>query len=135
VDGGLYGDTSTCKPYSFPPCAHHVPPTSKYPACPSSDYPTPKCTKECDNKADYTASKSFAAKVYTVTGEGSMMTEISTNGPIEAAFTVYEDFVTYKSGVYKHTTGRELGGHAIRILGYGTENGENYWLVANSWNE
>jgi cathepsin B len=29
-----------------------------------------------------------------------MMTEIYTNGPIEGAFTVYEDFLTYKSGVY-----------------------------------
>ena len=28
-----------------------------------------------------------------------------------------------------------LGGHAIKIMGFGTENGEDYWLVANSWNE
>ena len=28
-----------------------------------------------------------------------------------------------------------MGGHAIRILGYGVENGEKYWLCANSWNE
>ena len=27
-----------------------------------------------------------------------------------------------------------LGGHAIRILGWGEENGTPYWLVANSWN-
>uniref|UniRef100_A0A8W8NDP1 Peptidase C1A papain C-terminal domain-containing protein n=3 Tax=Ostreidae TaxID=6563 RepID=A0A8W8NDP1_MAGGI len=25
-------------------------------------------------------------------------------------------------------------GHAIKILGWGTENGDDYWLVANSWN-
>lgn len=37
-------------------------------------------------------------------------------------------------GVYQHTSGGELGGHAIRILGWGTENGTPYWLVANSWN-
>jgi hypothetical protein len=36
--------------------------------------------------------------------------------------------------VYKHTTGKPLGGHAIKILGWGTENGDDYWLVANSWN-
>jgi len=57
-----------------------------------------------------------------------------TNGPVEASFTVYEDFLSYKSGVYKHVTGAEEGGHAIKILGWGTENGEDYWLVANSWN-
>lgn len=38
------------------------------------------------------------------------------------------------SGVYKHVTGSELGGHAVKILGWGTENGSPYWLVANSWN-
>lgn len=28
-----------------------------------------------------------------------------------------------------------MGGHAIRILGYGVDNGVKYWLCANSWNE
>jgi len=51
------------------------------------------------------------------------------------AFTVYEDFPTYKSGVYKHVSGSQLGGHAVRLLGWGVENGEDYWLIANSWNE
>jgi cathepsin B len=32
--------------------------------------------------------------------------EIQDNGPIEGAFTVYQDFMSYKSGVYKHTTGQ-----------------------------
>ena len=30
-------------------------------------------------------------------------------------------------GVYRHTTGKMLGGHAIRILGWGSENGTPYW--------
>lgn len=38
------------------------------------------------------------------------------------------------SGVYKHVAGKVLGGHAIRILGWGVENDTPYWLVANSWN-
>ena len=58
-----------------------------------------------------------------------------TNGPVEAAFTVYADFPSYKSGVYQHVTGGQLGGHAIKILGWGVENNTKYWLVANSWNE
>ena len=31
--------------------------------------------------------------------------------------------------------GTELGGHAIKVMGWGTEGGKDYWLVANSWNE
>jgi len=60
--------------------------------------------------------------------------KIFKNGPVETAFTVYEDFLTYKSGVYHHTSGSELGGHAVKILGWGIENGDKYWYVANSWN-
>jgi len=58
-----------------------------------------------------------------------------TNGPVGAAFTVYADFPTYKSGVYHHVSGSQLGGHAIKIIGWGVESGTPYWLVANSWNE
>ncbi|KAF4651838.1 hypothetical protein FOZ61_009834 [Perkinsus olseni] len=59
---------------------------------------------------------------------------IQTDGPVSAAFGVYEDFLAYKSGVYKHTSGTFLGGHAVKIIGWGEEKGEGYWLVANSWN-
>lgn len=51
-----------------------------------------------------------------------------------AAFTVYEDFLTYKSGVYSHSTGSALGGHAIKVIGWGNQDGEDYWLAVNSWN-
>ena len=67
--------------------------------------------------------------------ESHIMEEIQSNGPVEAAFTVYSDFPNYKSGVYEHTHGSALGGHAIRIIGWGVEDGTKYWLVANSWNE
>ena len=43
-------------------------------------------------------------------------------------------FLFLPAGVYEHKTGSLLGGHAIRILGWGTESGTDYWLVANSWN-
>jgi cathepsin B len=58
---------------------------------------------------------------------------ISEDGPVEGAFIVYRDFLTYKSGVYVHKTGEELGGHAIEILGWGQEAGLKYWLCKNSW--
>jgi cathepsin B len=56
------------------------------------------------------------------------------SGPVQTAFTVYEDFLSYKSGVYKHVKGNELGGHAVKIVGWGVLDGSPYWLVANSWN-
>jgi cathepsin B len=64
------------------------------------------------------------------------MADIFLNGPVTGAFTVYEDFTAYKSGVYKHVFGDELGGHAISIVGYGVDekSGLPYWKCKNSWN-
>jgi len=52
---------------------------------------------------------------------------------METAFTVYEDFMSYSSGIYEHVTGKELGGHAVKLLGWGVDDGVEYWLCANSW--
>jgi len=53
---------------------------------------------------------------------------------LEASFSVYQDFETYTSGVYIHTTGSYLGGHAVKIIGWGMSGTTPYWTVANSWN-
>jgi len=58
---------------------------------------------------------------------------IMQNGPIQTGFTVYQDFMSYQSGIYVHTWGSELGGHAVKIVGWGQQNGTEYWIVANSW--
>jgi cathepsin B len=125
--------TDSCYPYPFPACAHHVD-SKTYPACPSSDYRTPSCNRTCADGTTFSSDKVKAASSYSINSEQDIMREISTKGPVTAAFTVFADFVTYKSGVYQHTTGQELGGHAIEIVGYGEDDGVKYWTVKNSWN-
>ena len=135
VTGGLYGDNKWCKPYSLKPCDHHV--SGHYDPC-SGDSETPTCTNTCQSSytVEYSNDLRFASSSYSISSSvGEIQTEIMTHGPVEAAFDVYNDFLAYKSGVYQHTTGDYLGGHAIKILGWGVENGTPYWLVSNSWNE
>jgi hypothetical protein len=51
--------------------------------------------------------------VYTVKkDEKQIQIELMTNGPVQTAFTVYEDFLNYKTGVYQHQGGAAVGGHA-----------------------
>ncbi|XP_055348555.1 cathepsin B-like [Paramacrobiotus metropolitanus] len=59
--------------------------------------------------------------------------ELMSNGPMTTVIQVYQDLYSYQSGVYQHVTGGLVGGHAVKLIGWGTENGVDYWLVANSW--
>jgi len=94
---------------------------------------TPSCHKTCVNGASWKGSKHFITNYYDV-DSGKIEQEIMTNGPVAAAFTVYEDFLSYKSGVYQHTSGSALGGHVVKIYGYGTtSDGVKYWQCQNSW--
>merc|ERR1712098_461462 len=135
VSGGQYGTKDGCQPYQIEPCEHHVNGTRM--PC-SEGGSTPKCHRKCENP-DYTVpynkDKTYGSNSYSLeNNEAQIQMELMTNGPAEGAFTVFEDFPNYKSGVYQHVTGKPLGGHAIRILGWGVEEGTPYWLVANSWN-
>lgn len=135
VTGGNYGSKQGCAPYTISACEHHNNHT-RFPPC-GAEGPTPACPTTCINGLDFAKDKHFGADGgYSVGPDvASIQTEIMTHGPVEAAFQVYSDFPAYTSGVYKHVTGDVLGGHAVKILGWGTENGTDYWLVANSWNE
>ncbi|KAG8369240.1 hypothetical protein BUALT_Bualt15G0131000 [Buddleja alternifolia] len=121
--------TEECDPYfDNTGCSH--------PGCEPA-YPTPKCEKKCKREnLPWEESKRFGVSAYRISSDPySIMAEILKNGPVEVSFTVYEDFAYYKSGVYKHMTGDEMGGHAVKLIGWGTtDNGEDYWLLANQWN-
>jgi cathepsin B len=146
VDGGNFGDKSMCYSYQMEPCAHHSAST-KYKNC-TGALPTPRCASKCvDDGKGWAASKHHGKAGYSVCPQGNMsnsacsdhmMQDIYQNGPITGMFFVHQSFESYKSGVYKAGnpfSDPMLGGHAIKIMGWGTENGSPYWLVANSWNE
>lgn len=107
--------TNTCFPYT------------------AGDGQAPTCETKCADSESFTKQK--AKSTFAINGVPNMQKEIMTNGPIQVAFMVYKSFMSYKSGVYsKHFW--ELipeGGHAVKIVGWGTDSGTDYWLVANSW--
>lgn len=93
------------------------------------------CRSRCeDNNTD---NKKYRCKLPNMkTRNKTIKKEIMTNGPVETTMMVYEDFMNYREGVYHHVDGKFLGGHAIKLVGWGqTEEGVKYWIMANSWGE
>jgi cathepsin B len=140
--GGDWGDKDTgltCKPYSMQTCAHHVTPPEGMVACDTlEEYDTPKCSSSCtDTKysGSYKTDKHMASTSYSVKGVENMQLELMEKGTLSVSLTVYEDFEAYSSGVYQHVTGKSLGGHAIKMIGWGVDNGTPYWTCVNSWND
>ena len=134
--GGEYGSKDWCNAYAFAKCEHHGA-VGPYPEC-GKTQPTPECVEKCQEgyPVDYAKDKHFFKDAYSVPDDvKAIKTELMTNGPIEVAFDVFEDFMTYKSGIYQHVSGKMLGGHAVKLVGWGVEDGVEYWKVANSWNE
>lgn len=108
--------TDTCLPYS------------------AGNGTAPACSNKCADGESWT--KSHAKTSYAISGVTNMQKDIMANGPIQVAFKVYKSFMSYTSGVYKKKWYEIVpeGGHAVKIVGWGVENGQDYWLVANSWN-
>ncbi|KAG5669048.1 hypothetical protein PVAND_016949 [Polypedilum vanderplanki] len=63
------------------------------------------------------------------------MKAIEQFGPITAYMAIYNSFYNYNNGIYKRTQNDDeiQGYHAVTFVGYGQENGLDYWLVRNSW--
>ena len=130
VTGGNYNTKQGCFPYSIAGCDHHEP--GKLKPC-GAEGPTPACTQQCINGLVWNNDLHFGTNAYSI-DVTQIQQELVSNGPVEASFTVYSDFVTYRSGVYQPQSTEVLGGHAIKVLGWGTEAGVDYWWCANSWN-
>lgn len=140
VTGSNYTMHQGCRPYPFPPCEHHSNATH-YQPCKHELYPTPKCEHKCQETytdqtgRTYEQDKYYGKSAYAIDESvDAIQKELLVNGPVEVAFEVYEDFLNYKGGIYVHTGGKLGGGHAVKLLGWGEDNGIPYWTVANSWN-
>ncbi len=88
------------------------------------------CSGLCSNWAD------SAIKITgytTLTGQSAKIKDwiSSGKGPVSACFVVYQDFFSYREGIYRHVSGSQAGGHCVTIIGYNDSPG--YWICKNSW--
>ncbi|XP_028971264.1 cathepsin S-like [Esox lucius] len=68
-------------------------------------------------------------------GDENMLKQgVATIGPISVAIDATRPhFAFYRSGIYNDPTCTKEPNHAVLAVGYGTMDGQDYWLVKNSW--
>jgi C1A family cysteine protease len=96
-------------------------------------YPYTAADQNCSGlNADWQNRKAIVTEFQLISGDAAAMKEyISTYGSITACLYVYQDFFSYRSGVYKHVTGSLAGGHCVTLIGY--DDTQNCWIGKNSW--
>jgi C1A family cysteine protease len=83
--------------------------------------------KACANSGTELKINSWA----TVNDLASIKSALQKYGALLVALVVYKDFMSYKSGVYRYTTGNKLGGHAVLLVGF--DDAKQAFKVKNSW--
>lgn len=88
----------------------------------------------CDDQAQRTFSITSSSTPSTrFGGSDKKVKEALKKGPLLTTMNAREDFLYYKGGVYKATTSKKAGGHAVALVGFDDE--KKAWLIKNSWGE
>ncbi|KAK7082404.1 hypothetical protein SK128_002755 [Halocaridina rubra] len=98
------------------------------------DYPYEAKDDTCKYNARKSVAKDQGYAEIPQGDEEALKKAVGIHGPISVAIIVTEDFINYKSGVYyNENCNNEHINHGVLLVGYGTENDMDYWLVKNSW--
>lgn len=132
--GGKYGTKESCQPDTVGPCSAQ----NGTILCPKVREHAGWCFEyQCWNEKYIRSSMLIKSRSsFSIPAdEKTIKSEIYNNGPVLGVMTVYEDFFSYKNGVYRHTEGKRVGTQEVRVIGWGTDRktGKAYWLVVNTW--
>lgn len=88
-------------------------------------------------KTDRSSGVKVQAYVNVSASEAALQMAVATAGPVAVAIDAsHPEFLFYSSGVFYlaecKNDANDLD-HEVLAVGYGTENGQDYWLVKNSW--
>jgi len=103
--------------------------------CKEDDYPYVQRQQRCKkNRCDPVASTKVVKWVDIQNDESALMDAVAQR-PVAAAIEASTfGFQFYKDGVYQGECTDKVD-HGVLIVGYGTQDGVDYWKVKNSWGE
>ncbi|XP_029308131.1 cathepsin S, ortholog2, tandem duplicate 1 [Cottoperca gobio] len=99
-----------------------------------ASYPYKGQSQQCRYNPAYRAANCSKYSFLPQGDEGTMKEALATIGPISVAIDATRPrFAFYRSGVYDDKSCTQKVNHGVLAVGYGSLNGEDYWLVKNSW--
>jgi C1A family cysteine protease len=100
--------------------------------CSEDSYPYIGEPEKCQTTCDLLPHSQIQSWVDVASTDKALMTAIAQQ-PVSIAIEAdQKDFQLYQSGVLTSECGTTLD-HGVLVIGYGTEHGEDYYLVKNSW--
>merc|ERR1719242_2156218 len=91
----------------------------------------PKLT--CPSTEPYNLGAKLTGSYHTYTGtEDQLKAAVAEHGAVVTSVAAAGPFSNYGGGVFSGCTSSKTD-HAVTVVGYGTANGEDYWLIKNSW--
>ena len=88
--------------------------------------------------ADLTTHKNTIARVTnyaysTNTNEDILKAAVYKHGAVSASMMWTQEFEDYTGGIFDSCEPGAVTDHSVVVVGYGRENGVDYWLIKNSW--
>lgn len=97
------------------------------------DYPYKEKHTECAPKFSKLINISFDEIVQVDDSESDLKEALFKHGPMVVNMYVTSRWRFYKRGVWYDKHCSEVANHSMLLVGYGREDGKDYWLIKNSW--
>jgi len=103
---------------------------------PQDKYPYEAVQGQCRHNTGYRATGVSAFTLIPKGDERALLDAVRTCGTVSMAYNAgTAAHSNYKSGVLDVEGCGNNPTHAVLIIGFGTEDGKDYWLIKNSWGD
>uniref|UniRef100_A0A1A9WN77 Peptidase C1A papain C-terminal domain-containing protein n=1 Tax=Glossina brevipalpis TaxID=37001 RepID=A0A1A9WN77_9MUSC len=99
-------------------------------------YPYVDKKNNCAYRKAFKAAELRGFSVIPPNDEETMKKVVATLGPLACSVNGLETLLLYKKGIYEdEECNKDEPNHSVLVVGYGSENGQDYWIVKNSWDK
>ena len=98
------------------------------------DYPYTGQDDQCYFDNNRVAATCIGYRYYKNPTEEALKNGVATVGPFSVAIHAGDEFQSYSGGVFDDPDCEgDVLNHGVTVIGYGNQDGKDYWLVKNSW--